>query len=94
MYSREFKIEAVRLMEESGRPPAEIAMEQGIRRNQLYKWKEQLTRQGESAFASQRGRPKKEGQNELTTLKQENVRLKEELEILKKAAAYFARELE
>ena len=35
-YTREFKVEAVRLMEESGRPPADIAMELGIRRNQLY----------------------------------------------------------
>jgi len=92
-YTREFKLEAVRMMEESGRPPAEIAMELGIRRNQLYKWKEQLQAQGEQAFASNRGRPKKENQSELTTLRQENERLKEELEILKKAAAYFAKEL-
>ena len=92
-YPREFKLEAVRLMEESGRPPAEIAMELGIRRNQLYKWKEQLADKGETAFSSQRGRPKKENQSELSTLKQENTRLKEEVEILKKAAAYFAREL-
>ena len=35
-YAREFKVEAVRLMDESGRPPADIAMELGIRRNQLY----------------------------------------------------------
>jgi transposase len=92
-YTREFKLEAVRMMEESGRPPAEIAMELGIRRNQLYKWKEQLQAKGDQAFASNRGRPKKENQSELTTLRQENERLKEELEILKKAAAYFAKEL-
>lgn len=79
-------------MEESGRPPTEIAMELGVRRNQLYKWKEQLTKQGETAFPNTRGRPKKADQSELTTLKQENRRLKEEVEILKKAAAYFARE--
>ncbi len=92
-YAREFKQEAVRLLEESGRPSAELAMELGIRRNQLYKWKEQLMKKGEKAFSGQRGRPKKENQSEVTTLRQENERLKEELEILKKAAAYFAKEL-
>lgn len=92
-YTKEFKQEAIRMMEESGRPAAEIAMELGIRRNQLYKWKEQLQSQGDQAFSGNRGRPKKENQSELTTLRQENERLKEELEILKKAAAYFAKEL-
>lgn len=91
-YTKEFKIEAVRMMRESNRPASEIAMELGIRRNQLYKWAEQLDSKGESAFKGS-GRPTKENQSELTTLKQENERLKEELEILKKAAAYFAREL-
>ena len=92
-YTKEFKLEAIRLMDESGRPPAEIAMQLGIRRNQLYKWKEQLARSGEAAFSGKRGRPTKENQSELATLKQENLRLKEENEILKKAAAYFARDL-
>ncbi len=41
-YPKELKIEAVRMMEESNRPAAELAMELGIRRNQLYKWKEQM----------------------------------------------------
>ena len=92
-YTKEFKLEAIRLMDESGRPPAEIAMQLGIRRNQLYKWKEQLARSGEAAFSGKRGRPTKENQSELATLKQEDIRLKEENEILKKAAAYFARDL-
>lgn len=92
-YTKEFKQEAIRMMEESGRPAAEIAMELGIRRNQLYKWKEQLQSQTEQAFSGSRGRPKKENQSELTTLRRENERLKEELEIIKKAAAYFAKEL-
>ena len=65
----------------------------GIRRNQLYKWKAQLEAKGEKAFPGKPGRPKKEDQSELTTLQQENRRLKEEIEILKKAAAYFARDL-
>jgi len=91
-YTKEFKQEAVRLMETSDRSASEIAMELGIRRNMLYKWKEQLAIKGDTAFTS-RGRPKKESQSELTSLRQENERLKEEVEILKKAAAYFARDL-
>lgn len=93
-YTREFKLEAVRMMAETNRPPAEIAMALGIRRNQLYKGKEQLENNGKSAFSGKRGRPSKQDQSALTTLKQENARLKEENAILKKAAAYFARHLE
>ncbi len=91
-YTKEFKLEAVRLMKETDRPASEIAMELGIRRNQLYKWAEQLESKGQTAFKG-RGRPRKEDQAEVTALKQENERLREEVEILKKAAAYFAREL-
>ena len=91
-YPKEFKLEAVRLMRESDRPASEIAIELGIRRNQLYKWAEQLDDKGEAAFQG-RGRPKKEDQSQVATLKQENERLREEVEILKKAAAYFAKEL-
>ena len=91
-YPKEFKLEAVRMMKESDRPAAEVARELGLRRNQLYKWAEQLEAKGEKAFGG-RGRPRKEDQNELSLLKSENERLKEEVEILKKAAAYFARDL-
>ena len=89
-YKKEFKLEALRLMAESDRPASEIAMKPGIRRNQLYKWKEQMTKKGDVPSAN-KGRPKKEAQSEMTSLKQENKRLKEDIEILKKAAAYFAR---
>lgn len=91
-YTREFKLEAIRMMEESGRPAAEIARELGLRRNQLYKWKEQLSSKGDDAFKG-KGRPKKEAQSKLTTLEQENAKLREENDILKKAAVYFAKEL-
>ncbi len=92
-YTKEFKLEAVKLMKESDRPASEIAMELGIRRNQLYKWSEQLNEKGDDAFNRTKGRPKKEDQSQVTTLRQENERLREEVEILKKAAAYFAKEL-
>ncbi len=92
-YTREFKLEALRLMEETGRRPSEIAIELGIRRNQLYKWKEQLDKKGDVASAK-KGRPRKEDQSEAAKLRQENKRLKEENEILKKAAVFFAKQLD
>jgi len=93
-YTKEFKLEAVRLMNESERPSSEIAMELGVRRNQLYKWKEQLEMKGEANFSNGRGRPKKEDESELSRLKRELERVKEENEILKKAAVFFAKELD
>ena len=92
-YPKEFQLEDVRMIETSDRPASEIAAELGIRRNLLYKWKEQLERKGESSFKGKPGRPPKSEQSEEAALRQENERLREEVEILKKAAAYFAREL-
>ena len=89
-YTAEFKREAVRLMEKSDKPSSAVARELGVRRNQLYKWKDQLSKRGSSAFrGSGRGQP----DDELTRLRQELERVKEERDILKKAAAYFAKEL-
>lgn len=91
-YTKEFKLEALRLMEESDRPTSEIAMKLGLRRNQLYKWKEQMSKKGDVPSAK-KGRPKKADQSETARLRQENKRLQEENEILKKAAVFFAKEL-
>jgi len=91
-FTREFKLEALRLMEQSDRPASEIAMQLGIRRNQLYKWKEQMSKTGD-APSPKKGRPKKEDQSEISRLRQELKRLTEENEILKKAAVFFAKEL-
>lgn len=92
-YTKEFKLEAVRLMETSGRQASEIAMELGLRRNQIYKWKNQLAAKGDTAFTGKSGRPKKAEQSETADLRQENKRLREENEILKKAAVFFAKEV-
>ena len=91
-YTKEFKLEAIRLMNTSDRPASEIAMQLGIRRNQLYKWKDQMSKNGDVP-SPKLGRPKKEDQSETARLRQENKRLQEENEILKKAAIFFAKEL-
>ena len=91
-YTKEFKQEAVRLLEQGDKPPADIARELGIKRNQLYKWQDEVNVKGEGAFPG-RGR-QAPAEAELAHLKRENERLKEENEILKKAAKYFARESE
>lgn len=83
-YTNEFKLEAFRLLEQSDRSPAELALELGICRNQLYKWQQQLHEQGEASFKNKLGRPKKEDQSEVSRLRAENRRLREENEIIKR----------
>jgi transposase len=87
-YSREFKLEAVRLAETGERPKAQIARELGIRVNQLRKWKLEFEKEEWT------GAPKQTAviDGDLDRLRRENARLKEENELLKKAAIYFARE--
>jgi transposase len=91
-YSKEFKLEAVRLLEQADKPGSEIALQLGIRRNQLYKWQKELQTKGDAAFRGAGRRPASQEQ-EVVKLRRELARLQEENEILKKAAAYFAREL-
>lgn len=90
-YSKEFKVEAVRLLELGDKKPADLARELGVSRNKLYQWREQL--HGKSVDDAFPG-PGRRGpaSAELAALKRENARLKEENEILKKAAKFFAKE--
>ena len=78
-------------MESSGKLATDLARELGIPRNRLYKWKEQLEKRGADAFPGT-GRRGGTG-DEVSRLKAELERVKEERDILKKAAAYFAKEL-
>jgi transposase len=90
-FTAEFKREAVRLLDAGERPASELAIDLGIRRNQLYKWKTELARLGEASFQGS-GR-KADQDSEIVRLKRELARVTEERDILKKAAAYFAKEL-
>jgi|ERR671930_511294 transposase len=89
-FSREFKIEALRVLDRGEKGPAQLAMELGIRRNMLFRWREELKGQGERAFAGG-GRPAKGQESEVARLRAELKRVTEERDILKKAAAYFAK---
>ena len=90
-YTKEFKLEAVRLLEHGNKPPADLARELGIRRNQLYKWQEQLQAKGQADVFPGHGR-RAGSEAEVARLRREVARLEEENTLLKKAAVYFAKE--
>lgn len=91
-FNKEFKLEAVRLLELGQKPATQLALELGIRRNLLYKWQRELRGKGEAAFRGQ-GRKRRDQLSEVERLKAELKRVTEDRDALKKAAAYFAREL-
>ena len=88
-YSAEFKEEAVRLLESSGKSGREIEDDLGIGRGQIYRWRQQLA-DGNSKIRPfpGTGNPRDE---ELARLKRENAILREERDILRKAVAIFSR---
>lgn len=92
-YSKEFKLEAVRLLELAEKPASQLAAELGIRRNQLYKWQAELSNKGREVAFQGSGRPANDMQAENARLKRELAKVTEERDIIKKAAAYFAKEL-
>ena len=86
-YSQEFKEEAVALVTEQGYSVSEAAASLGIRTNQLYGWKQkQAADQGDHLLNT-------EEKSELLALRKEVKRLRMEKEILKKASAFFAKEM-
>jgi transposase len=89
-YTQEFKEEAVKLITEQGYQVAEAARNLGVNENLLGRWKREIEGGGEDAPGLQ-GRTAM--QTELNHLRKENKRLKMEREILKKAAAFFAKEM-
>ncbi len=90
VYTKEFREEAVKLAQNSGKSTAQIARELGVSDSAIYQWQKQLAEKGQDAFP---------GSGHQSALEEENRRLKRELEIarqerdiLKKAVSIFSRE--
>jgi len=92
-HTKEFKLEAIRLLEAGEKPATQLALELGIKRNQLYKWQKELQAKGETKAFKGPGAKPLSAYSEVELLKRELKRVTEERDILKKAAAYFAKEL-
>ena len=88
-FTKEFKEEAVKLITEQGYQISEAARNLGIHANLLSRWKKEIEGGSEEGFSPGSA---KLMQAELNRLRKENKRLKMEREILKKAAAFFAKE--
>jgi len=89
-YTREFKLEAVRLLRTGEKPAAQVARELGVKRTLLYRWREAAAAEGDAAFSAKPGR---KPSAEVARLTRELAAVREERDILKKAAVYFAKEL-
>ena len=90
VYTREFKEEAVRLAQTSGKSIVQVARELGISDTSIHQWRKELTERGKEAFP---------GSGHQTLLEEENRRLKRELErvqqerdIVKKVVSIFSRD--
>ena len=89
-YSRDFKVKACELVLKENIAVAVVAEKFGISHIMLHRWVSEYREYGDEAFVGKgHQRP---GDAELRKLRKENERLKMENEILKKAAAYFARD--
>ena len=88
-FNKEFKVKACELVLKDGIKHAIVAEKLGINKVMLYRWIDEYQIYGEEAFV---GKGYQRSQDaELKKLRKENERLKTEMEILKKAAAYFAK---
>jgi len=89
-FTREYKVEAVRLVVQSGVSVAQAARDLGVHPNSLRKWVREYQADPRQAFPGE-GQQKRDDA-EVTRLRREVAKLRMERDILKKAAAFFAKE--
>ncbi|HEY5040205.1 MAG TPA: transposase [bacterium] len=92
-YSIEFKLEAIRLSNESGKPVTQVARDLNINPAFLYRWRNEIHKDGAKAFPGKTGKSVKSPENtEIVRLRRENKQLRDERDILKKTLVFFAAE--
>jgi transposase len=87
-FDRNFKLAAVKLVVHDEMPVSEVSKQLGIHYNSLYRWIREYEEYGESAFPGH-GCALYNYQYEINKLKNENIHLQEELELLKKFRAFL-----
>jgi len=87
LYSREFKLETVKLVTERGMSRSQVARDMGIDVQTLRNWVKQFDVDNERAFPGH-GHPR---HDEMVRLRRENEQLRQERDILKKARGIFSR---
>jgi transposase len=92
VFTDQFKRDAVARMRSGTQSATDLALELGIRRNQLYKWAKHLDALPADAVLKSPGRPPQSEESEVVRLRRELAEAKEELEILKKFDAYLTRQ--
>ena len=87
-YTREFKLEALKLWETSGKSAAQIEQDLGLTKGRLYRWKKDLKQGGDDAFP---GHGRQIGlEEEVRRLRHELEITRQERDILKEAVGIFA----
>jgi transposase len=89
VFTKEFKLEAVQLVQKSGKSQSQIARDLGIADSTLHHWCKEFAKAGEQAFPGSGNPPASE--EELRRLRREVDVLRQERDILKKALAIFSR---
>jgi transposase len=89
-YTKEFKQDAIQLVMEQGYSANEVGRRLGVNQSNVSRWIREYRRDQQDSAEGEI--PRKELEAEVKRLKKENQRLQMEREILKKAAAFFAKE--
>jgi transposase-like protein len=92
VHSTEFKLEAIRLLEDGKLKISEVARDLDISPGLLRSWRKKYSELGKDAFPGHGNLSDVEAENR--RLRRENAKLKQEREFLKKAATFFAKESE